>query len=49
MLEKLKTRARTLKSVDRNAGRIGAALTLLIWILAIIRVASIILHYREQT
>ncbi len=35
-------------SVDRRAGRLGAALILLIWILAIIWVVSIILHYREK-
>jgi uncharacterized membrane protein YkvA (DUF1232 family) len=34
-------------SVDRRTGRIGAALIVVIWILAIIWVASIILHYWE--
>ncbi len=33
--------------VDRNVGRIGAALILLIWILAIIGIAFLILHYRS--
>jgi uncharacterized membrane protein YkvA (DUF1232 family) len=47
-LEEARATAAT-HSVDRNAGRIGAALILLIWILAIIWVASIILHYRELT
>ncbi len=35
------------RSVDRNMGRLGAALIILVWILAIIGVALIILHYRE--
>ncbi len=34
-------------SVDRNVGRIGAMLILLIWILAIIGIAFLILRYRE--
>src|SRR5512147_1818535 len=33
--------------VDGRVGKIGAALILLVWILAIIGVASMILHYRE--
>src|SRR5512135_2251852 len=35
-------------SLDRKAGWLGAAFILLIWILAIIWVATIILHYWEQ-
>ncbi len=35
------------RSVDGSAGRLGAALILLIWILAILWIASIVLHYRK--
>ena len=37
------------RSVDGRVSLVGAAIILLIWILAIIWVASIILHYREST
>ncbi len=46
VLEQARATAAT-GSVDRRAGRIGAALIGLIWILAIIWAASIILHYWE--
>ena len=46
VLEEARATAAT-HSVDRRVGMIGAAVILLIWILAIIWVASIILHYRE--
>ena len=35
-------------SLDRKAGWLGAAFILLVWILAIIWVTTIILHYWEQ-
>ncbi len=35
------------RGMDRSAGRLGAALILLIWILAILWIASIVLHYRK--
>ncbi len=35
------------RGVDGSASRVGAALILLIWILAIIWIASIVLHYRK--
>lgn len=46
VMEQARATAAT-SSVDRRAGRIGAALIVLIWILAIIWVTAIILHYRE--
>ena len=45
-LEEARATAAT-PSVDRRVQIIGAALIILVWILAIIWVASIILHYRE--
>ncbi len=35
------------RGVDGSASRVGAALILLIWILAILWIASIVLHYRK--
>ena len=47
VLEEARAAAAT-RSVDRRVGLIGTALILLIWIAAIIWIASIILHYRES-
>src|SRR5512144_2140697 len=46
VLEEARAMAAT-RGVDSSVGRIGAVLILLVWVLAIIWVASIILHYRE--
>ncbi len=37
----------TARGVDGSASRVGAALILLIWILAILWIVSIVLHYRK--
>src|SRR5512144_159552 len=45
-LEEARVTAAT-RSVDRRIGRIGAALIILIWIVAILWVASLFLRYRR--
>ncbi len=46
VLEEARTTA-TARGVDGNASRVGAALILLIWILAILWIALIVLRYRK--